>query len=223
MSAIEEAYKTPLNLLVPRSFLSNVDAPYGSSISQINTNIPTLTKFETKCLMLQLGYLESLSNVAAVSGTKFGKYQVSEFVLEKYGYRENNLWTGLDGIDTDSIFLSNSRIQDKIMFQFLEDSYVLLIKNNAIRENDSKEIVAGMLAVSYQFQDAENPALKKLEKIANNTLDNITTAVNINYAAVKTKIWRDVGDQFDSQGRNGALYYNAGKYAVQNLAADVPA
>jgi hypothetical protein len=221
-TGIDKAAETPLINKAPRSLLLDADAPYGSTITKINNNIPTLTKFETKCLMIQLAYMESESNVAAVTATKFGKYQATDYLLQKYEYRDSNGWTGLDGVDTDDVFLASSKIQDKITQRFLEESYSKLISAGAIQENDTKDIVAGMLAVAYQFQDAENPDVIKLDKISNNILYTIKTEVNSNYAAVKSKLWRDNGDQVDSSGRPGGLYFNSGRYAIQNLAADVP-
>jgi hypothetical protein len=221
-TGIDKAAETALLDKAPRSLLSDADAPYGSTITKINNNIPTLTKFETKCLMIQLAYTESQSNTAAITSTKFGKYQATDYLLQKYEYRDTNGWTGLDGVDTDDVFLASSKIQDKIMQRFLEENYSKLISAGAIQENDNKDIVAGMLAVAYQFQDAENPDVIKLDKIANNILDAIKTEVNSNYTATKARLWRENGDQVDSSGRPGGLYFNAGRYAIQNLAADVP-
>jgi len=39
--------------------------------------------------------------------------------------------------------------------------------------------------------------------------------------ASKAKSWRDTGAEKDSQGNSGSLYFNAGKYAVKTLAADL--
>jgi hypothetical protein len=220
-TGIIKAPATPLIDKAPRSLLSDVDAPYGSMLTKINDNIPTLSKFETKCLMLQIAYMESQYNVAAVTTTKFGKYQITEYLLQKYEYKDSNGWTGLDGVDTQDIFLASSKIQDKIIQKFLEENYSKLISAGAILENDTKDVVAGMLAVAYQFQDAENPEVIKLDKISSSILSLIKNEVNSNYTATKAKLWRNNGDQVDSSGRPGALYFNAGRYAVQNLAADV--
>lgn len=221
-TGIAKAVGTPLIDKAPRTLLLDVNAPYGTTITKINDNIPTLTKFETKCLMIQLAYTESHSNTAAVTATKFGKYQATDYLLQKYQYRDSNGWTGLDGVDSDDVFLASSKIQDKIMQRFLEESYPKLISAGAIQENDTKDVVAGMLAVAYQFQDAESPGIIGLDNVSNRVLSSIKTEVNSNYAAVKVKIWRDTGDQVDSNGQPGALYFNAGRYAIQNLAADVP-
>lgn len=222
ITGIDKAAATPLIDKAPRSLLLDADAPYGLTITKINNNIPTLTKFETKCLMIQLAYTESQYDTTAVTSTKFGKYQVTNYLLQKYEYKDSNGWTGLDGVDTDDVFLASSKIQDKIMQRFVEENYSKLISAGAIQENDTKDIVAGMLAVSYQFQDAESPDVINLDKISNSILSSIKNEVNINYAAVKAKLWRDNGDLLDSSGRPGGLYFNAGRYAIQNLAADVP-
>jgi len=219
---LTKAIEVPLHKSAPRTLLEDVDAPFGILLTQVQSNIPTLSNFEIKCLMIQLAYMESDNDASLVDNLKYGRYQVTEYLLKKYGYYDNSGWTGLDGIDEEALFLSNIKLQDKIMGQFIEESYPKLIKAGAIRANDTKEIVAGMLTLAYQFQDAENPDVIKADKISSSLLDLIKNEVNSNYGAVKAKIWRDEGTQTDSQGRPGALYFNAGKYAIQNLAADVP-
>jgi hypothetical protein len=219
---IEKAAGTPLISLAPRSLIVESDITYISSLTRLNANIPILSKFETKCLMVQIAYMESKNDPTLVVGSNYGKYQVSNYILEKYNYKDSTgVWTGLDGIDTEALFLDSPKVQDKIMAQFFEENYTKLIRTKAIRENDTKEIIAGMLSVAYQFQDAENQTIIKLEKISNDVLASIANEANSNYTAMKTKIWREYGLEIDSKGRPGGIYYNAGKYAIQNLAADV--
>jgi hypothetical protein len=84
-----------------------------------------------------------------------GRYAVHEKTLKNYGYLSNTgTYLGKDGINSRVDFWFDNAVQDRIMERFILEQYPALIKVNAIRENDSKETVAGMLAVAYQFQDA---------------------------------------------------------------------
>lgn len=210
----------PMLRAAPRSVLVGNNLPRTTNISSANSGISALTAFEVKCIMLQISFMETGSNIGAVSGDRLGQYLVSDFVLKKYGYKDDSDWTNLDGIDTQELFLESASIQNKVMQLFFEDNYEKLIQAGAIRENDSKAVIAGMLALSYQFQDAENPAIVQTGKVKNSVFDLIVNEANDNYNAIKCQIWRDQGGQQDSQGRSGSLFFNAGKYAVQNLAAD---
>jgi hypothetical protein len=217
---INQANQQPLIKQAPRSLLTSNVAPRTTSLTKFDNNIFTLNSFEIKCIMLQIAYMESDSNSAAVFGDRLGQYHVSDYLLKKYGYKDESGWTGLDGIDTETLFLETPAIQDKIMMMFFNDNYPKLIQTGAIRHNDSKSIVAGILAVSYQFQDVENPNIGSNDKVANNVLAEIKQQSNFNYNAIKAQIWRDDGGQEDILGRPAGLFFNAGKYAIQNLAAD---
>lgn len=233
---ITTAAEQPLTNPAPRTAILDQDAPSGITITKIN-GVPTLSKFEFKCLMVQLGYVDTKGNAQTLLGptvsncrgnvaankpdNRFGKYSVSISLLEKYGYKINGKWTGLDGMDSDEVFLASPKIQDRIMQRFLEETYPKLIQVGALRDKDTKDIVAGMLAVSYQFHDTANSAGSNssvtsslLSTVQNNSLTD-------NYVAMKAKIWRDDGVGQDTLNRPGHIFYNAGKYAIQNLAADV--
>lgn len=217
-SAAQPIYKP-----APRSLLTSNNAPRTSSLTKINDNIIVLNAFEVKCLLLQISYMETESNAASVSGDRLGQYLVSPYLLESYGYKDNTLedqWTGLDGVDSEELFLQVPSIQDKIMLRFIKENYNKLIQANAIRENDTKTVIAGMLAVAYQFQDAQVNSGVSTTNISNNVLAQIQLQSNYNYNAIKAQIWRDNGGQYDSLGRPAHLFFNAGKYAIQNLAAD---
>lgn len=217
---ITQAASAPIINPAPRTVLTGNNLPRTSGLTKVNNSIPALNSFEVKCLLLQISYMETSSNIAAVSGDRLGQYHVTEYLLEKYGYLDSNGWTGLDGIDEEELFLDSSSIQDKIMLRFISETYPKLIQTGALRANDTKEIVAGMLAVAYQFQDAENPNLVQSGMVNNEILALLKNESNSNYNCVKAQIWRDRGFQQDSLGRPGSMFFQAGKYAVQNLAAD---
>jgi hypothetical protein len=149
---------------------------------------------------------------------KLGKYQNSNYLLTKYGYKNSDgSWATKDGVDSNEVFLAATEVQDSIMNTFLQEQYQELIKQGAIRSGDSKEIVAGMLAIAYQYQDLGNPQLKQ-------NVFNADGTVNVeNYSiASRANVWRETGQTVDSQGRPGHIYFNSGRYAIRNLGADVP-
>jgi hypothetical protein len=153
-----------------------------------------------------------------VSPLKLGKYQASQWFLTKYGYLSNSgAWIGKDGIDTNEVFLAATEVQNRLVQDFVQEQYVELIRSGAIRNGDSKETVAGMLALAYQYQDLGNPQLKQ-------NVFNTNGTINLeNYSiATKANVWRETGQTVDSQGRPGHIYFNGGRYAIRNLGADVP-
>jgi len=169
-------------------------------------------------IILSSNHTVSGDVVFFVSPLKLGRYQNTQWLLTHYGYIDDTgEWTSKDGIDTSELFLSSTQIQNKIMYQFVQDNYIKLIQSDAIRAGDSKAVIAGMLAVAYQYHDVENPAYKNNIFNKDGTI-NLETYSN----ATKAKIWRDTGQTADSYNRPGHVYFNGGKYAVTNLGADVP-
>ena len=143
---------------VNRIILDQPDIPKGTSIIRINENIPVLLQNEVRALMVQIGYIASNweSTKTNYDTGQLGRYQVTKRTLINYGYRftGNTDFTGKDGISFDTEFLFDANVQDRVMERFIQDQYRALIKVGAIRDFDSKEYVAGMIAVAYQFQDA---------------------------------------------------------------------
>ena len=153
-----------------------------------------------------------------VSPLKLGKYQNSQWLLYQQGYVDAaGQWTGKDGIDSNELFLSAPFVQENIMNTFFAEKYVDLIKSNAIRNEDTTDKIAGMLAVAYQYQDLGNPQLK--ENILNT--DGTINKQNFSIGS-KANVWRETGQTVDSQGRPGHIYFNNGRYAIKTLGADVP-
>lgn len=154
----------------------------------------------------------------SVTPLKLGKYQITEWILTRYGYKNaDGNWTGKDGIDSNELFLSSSEVQDEILSNFIIEHYQELIKSGAIRDGDSKDTIAGMLALSYQYQDLGYPLLNEQVKNSDGTI-NLT-----NYSiGTKCNVWRNTGSTVDSQNRPGHIYFNGGRYAIRTLGADVP-
>jgi hypothetical protein len=84
-------------------------------------------------------------------------------------------------------------------------------------------------ATAQSVQTALDPALQgsaaQFKKAAAKVDVSKLKATGDDYAnslpAAKAKEWRQKGKEKDSQGRPGALFYQAGKFAIQNLNADV--
>ena len=149
---------------------------------------------------------------------KLGKYQNSDYLLTRYGYKNSDgTWAAKDGVDSNDVFLEATEVQDTIMGTFLQEQYIDLVKQGAIRAGDSKEIIAGMLALAYQYQDLGNPQLGQ-------NIYNTNGTINLENYSIGTRanVWRETGQTVDSQGRPGHIYFNGGRYAVRNLGADVP-
>jgi hypothetical protein len=153
-----------------------------------------------------------------VSPLALGKYQNSDYLLTKLGYKNSDgSWAAKDGVDSNDVFLTATDVQDNIMGTFLQNQYQELIKQGAIRDGDSKEVIAGMLALAYQYHDVGNPALKQTVYNSDGTLNLENFSI-----ASRANVWRETGQTVDSRGRPGHIYFNAGKYAIRNLGADVP-
>ena len=82
-TGISQANQQPLLKQAPRSLLTSNVAPRTTSLTKFDTNILTLNSFEVRCVMLQIAYMESDSNSAAVFGDRLGKYHISDYVLKK--------------------------------------------------------------------------------------------------------------------------------------------
>jgi hypothetical protein len=153
-----------------------------------------------------------------VSPLKLGKYQNSQWLLTQLGYiNSDGTWNAKDGVDSNEIFLAATGVQDSIMRDFIQIQYTELIKAGAIRPGDDKEIVSGMLALAYQYQDLGNPQL-------NQSIYNTNGTINLENYSIGTKanVWRNTGQTLDSQNRPGHIYFNGGRYAIRTLGADVP-
>lgn len=194
---LDQAYGKPISQKASRTDLTRADVPPGFKIGPYDSSYAFLSKFETTCLMLQIAYIESEYDFTLSKNSRLGRYLVGNKLLQKYNFIDSQgTWLGKNGVQLESDFLLNYTVQDLLFEQFLEDSYSSLARNAAILPTDPANVVAGMLAVSYQFQSSTNPSLTALE-------------------------WRNTGAVNDDQGRPGYVYFNAGKYAVQVLAADI--
>lgn len=159
---IEQARKDPFSKGAPRDLLDAPDAPIGAPTPKVKASIPTLRESDVKALMVQIAFMETNNDSTYNSPPRIGRYAVHNKTLINYGYKFSNgaAYTGKDGVTTEVEFTFDTNVQDRIMEKFLLNQYQACIKSGAIKEYDTKEVVAGMLAVAYQFQDA-NPSLQQ--------------------------------------------------------------
>jgi hypothetical protein len=135
-----------------------------------------------------------------------------------------------DDDESDEVFSTKNEKCTKIQQQPIK-KHDALIKvnrkkhtNSIINNGTAKKKInlslsssAGMMSLAYQYQDLGNPALKQ-------NVYNSDGTINLeNYSiAARANVWRETGSTVDSQGRPGHIYFNAGRYAIRNLGADVP-
>jgi len=174
--------------------------------SGIGSDSPKFAQTQVKAMMAELGYFESQFNYSQVSsdGTRIGKYQVDASYLADAGYIKPDAikqygtatlskpasWTGKDGIQSQADFFTNQVVQDTIQDTEFTNNYTALTANGGITSTDDVCTAAGMLFVAHQFRSTD-----------------------------KAKQWRDKGDIQDALGREGSVYYNHGRYAIDILAA----
>jgi hypothetical protein len=172
----DQAQKETFSKGANRSLLEEADAPIGVPLVKVNDDIPILLQNEIRALMIQIAYMESNWDTTFNSSPYLGRYAVHNKTLETYGYKKNGAFVGKDGIKTEIDFVFDNKVQDRIMERFLKDQYRALIKAGAIRAGDSKQTVAGLLAVSYQFQDATPTSAASLTALAGGLTDMISGA-----------------------------------------------
>jgi len=147
----------PLNSdqLAPRTTLGLTTTAPGVGIKSINNDVPGLRKRSVKALMAQIAYLETGDNIAYSQGSRFGRYATHLKTLINYGYvgEDGETWTGKGGIDSIEAFLLSRTTQDDVMERFLTEQYTSCVTSGVMKPGDSKDVVGGLLAVAYQFQD----------------------------------------------------------------------
>ena len=188
----------------PAEYLSK-SSTYNPS-GGIGDSSPKLSQAQVKAMMAELGYFESRFDYALVSDNgRIGKYQVDAQYLADAGYiksdaiaqysasnalSQDESWSGEDNIQSQDDFLGSPNTQDTIQFNEFSTNYDSLISNGGIQSTDDICTVAGMLFVAHQFRSTDQ-ALQ----------------------------WRQQGGLTDSLGRNGSVYFNQGRYAIDILAS----
>jgi hypothetical protein len=168
---------------------------------------PKLDQGQVKAMCAELGYFESQNTYNKISSdtTRIGKYQVDAAYLAARGYikpdaltqyttqtlSKSASWTGQNGINSMADFLNNTGLQDQIQYQEFVSDYTQLLANGGIKSSDDICKAAGMMFVAHQFRSAD-----------------------------LAKSWRSTGVQNDVYNRNGAVYFNQGRYAIDVLSAN---
>jgi hypothetical protein len=174
--------------------------------SNFGASTPNLSQAQAKAMMAELGYFESKFDYNYISsdGVRIGKYAVDAQYLAAAGYikpdaikqygnkslTNSNSWTGREGIQSIDDFFGSPNAQETIQYTEFTDNYSALVANGGIKPDDDVCTAAGMMFVAHQMGSADLAAK-----------------------------WRKDGSIFDSQGRDGAVYYNQGRYAIDILAA----
>jgi hypothetical protein len=180
-----QAQKTTFTQGADRAILTIEKTPTALPLPKVKTSIPTLLQNDVKALMLQIAYMESNVDETYLAPPRSGRYAVHDKTLVNYGYKNPNTgdYLGKDGIKSEIDFIYDTVVQDRIMERFLLDQYKALIKIGAIKENDTREVIGGMLAVAYQFQDASPGAgtLSSLSGVATgaDTAGLVSTATSL--------------------------------------------
>jgi len=175
---IDDAKKSAFTQGVNRAILDQPDIPTGAPTKQVKPSIPILTSVDVRALMVQIAYMETNWDSTYNEPPRIGRYAVHEKTLKSYGYKNSNTgaYLGKDGIKSEIDFTFDNVVQDRIMERFILEQYPALIKTGGIKDNDTKETVAGMIAVAYQFQDA-NVTIGAITDIIGSVTGDLITSV----------------------------------------------
>jgi hypothetical protein len=173
---IDEAKNQPFNDGASRDMLTISTAPIGIPLTKVKDSIPMLLQSEVRAIMTQIAWMETQNDISVNAAPRYGRYKIHNKTLINYGYKFSNAaaYTGKNGVKSDNEFLFSNENQDRILEQFISDQYKALIKCGGIRDGDKKDVVAGMIAVAYQFQDA-NPSLSTITSAAGSSISGLLT------------------------------------------------
>lgn len=183
--ADQQAVKSP----APSSYFIKQPEPKDS--------IGILDKDGLRAYMAQTGYTESRGNYDTINQFGYqGKYQMGSLALQDLGYvkpgtpqtaealANPNNWTGKNGINSNSDFLSNGAEQESAMYDYTKRNYTTLQSKGLITSETSAAEAAGLLSTSHLLG-------------VGSTSKWVTTGVNLT----------------DANGTTATTYYNQGKYS----------
>jgi len=162
-----------------------IETTYSTSkFNVIDPDINVLLGNEVAALMKQIAYVETGNDPSYRSGQRLGRYGTHVRTLINYGYLsgDGSTWTGLNGMYSLNDFLTSKNTQHRITEQFLQDQYESLIRSGAIISSDTKEVIAGLLAVAHQFQDTilEAPPYTPTEEFSISSISRTSNTVTAN-------------------------------------------
>lgn len=171
-----------------------------SETDMLAENAPTVTESvgplssgEVKALAVQTGKTLSDNNPLQVaSNGALGAYAATATNLASTGhvalsaldqYSKNPAaalqdaasWTGKDGINRASEFLSNKTVQDSVFVQTIQKNYKDGVVSGCFKLDDTKSAVAGMLSAGYTLG---NDIAKAARLTGNNPIDSYGNSFN---------------------------------------------
>lgn len=211
-AGIQQATRTAPRDPLPVAWLGRADAPVPCPDWAV---IAQLSATQLRNLLAQIAYTASVWDYKKIgSNNELGRYQVTPQTLETYGYltagatasygtdsvNYQHVWRAFSNTYADYLidignmteFLNNTTAQEFLSYQRLTDLYNACVKIGAIKTNDTADVVAGMLYVSWEL--------------------GVGTPANINNSSGSgAYAWRyfNVGA--------GATYYASGRYSVTIL------
>lgn len=211
-AGIQQAARTAPRDPLPVAWLGRADAPVPCPDWAV---IAQLSATQLRNLLAQIAYTASGWDYKKIgSNNELGRYQVTPQTLETYGYltagatasygtdsvNYQHVWRAFSNTYADYLidignmteFLNNTTAQEFLSYQRLTDLYNACVKIGAIKTNDTADVVAGMLYVSWEL--------------------GVGTPANINNSSGSgAYAWRyfNVGA--------GATYYASGRYSVTIL------
>lgn len=201
---------------LPISWLGRSDAPMGFPSW---ANIDRLSYTQIQNLVAQVGYDKSAWDYTLVgANNQLGRYQFSTKTLESYGLLApgSNQAYGTDCINYQSCwrpitvksvnsnssynynvtsqqgFLTSKASQDHLAYQAVYDLYTALLRNTAITDTDTDDVVAGMIYVGWNLGVGTQP-----------------TPTNL--SGTGAYAWRYFGTG------DGVQPFNSGRYAITIL------
>jgi len=175
---IIQASNTPIRTPLPISWINRADAP-GEVPAW--ASIGVLTGVQLRNLQAQIGYDKSTWDYSKIgTNNELGRYQFTSTTLESYGLlitgsnksygndcvNYKNCWKQMAIRSTNSYgnylydlkslgeFLGSTVGQDHLSYQILYDTYTMLLQSGAVTENDSAEVLAGMMYVGWELGNA---------------------------------------------------------------------
>lgn len=203
--AARQAPATPL----PSAWLGRAEAPIARPDWAV---VSALTAAQQKNLLAQIAYNLSGWDYAKVSANnELGRYQFDVKTLESYGLltagsydsygtdavnyqhcwraASNSYAEYLSEVESLQNFLTNKTAQEYLAYQRLVDLYNDCLRIGTIKQNDTADVIAGMLYTAWTLGVGTAPTI------------NNTTGTGA-YA------WRHYGVG------TGAEYYNSGRYSA---------
>jgi len=194
-----------VRLQVPKSFLVSVNNPEPPG------GIERLNRLHVRAVMTMIAKAASGFSYSAIGPSdQVGKYQLDAATLTRLGYikpeylgsygsaavKKDGAWTNKDGITNLAAWFAATGVQEKAMYEMLQNNYITMLNNEAIKTTDNLCTIAGMLCVAHVLG-------------AGVGTDKDPGA----------KMWRSTGGGKDINGATGTSYFSLGRYAIDVLAA----